>query len=291
MPHVTANGITLEYDTIGDPGDPALLLVNGLGTQLIAWDPGFTRLLVDKGFHVIRYDNRDIGLSQSFDDAPLDVPAVLAGDASSAPYQLSDMADDAAGLLTALGIERAHVLGVSMGGMIVQELLIRHADRLLSACSIMSTTGDRSVGESTPEAVATLQSPAPDTAEAAGELAIQATKVIGSPGFPLDAERIRNSAIAAFERSRRPMGFLRQMAAVMAAGDRTEALRSVAVPTLVVHGEADPLLAVSGGRATAAAIPDSRLLTIPGVGHDLPREVWAQVIDAVADNAARSAAA
>jgi len=290
MPQVTANGITLEYDTFGDAGQPALLLVMGLGAQMTMWDPVFCQLLADKGFHVIRFDNRDIGLSQALDHLPLDAAAVLAGDGSSAPYRLSDMADDAAALLTELGVDRAHVVGASMGGMIVQELLIRHADRLLSACSIMSTTGDRSVGHATPEAMAALQAPPPQTAQEAGEASIRASKAVGSPGFPFDEERARANGIAAFERSRRPMGFLRQFAAIIASGDRTEALRSVTTPTLVIHGEADPLVNISGGKATAAAIPDSRLLTIPGMGHDLPIPAWPQIADAIADNAARSAA-
>jgi pimeloyl-ACP methyl ester carboxylesterase len=290
MPQVTANGITLEYDTFGDAGQPALLLVMGLGAQMTTWDPALCKLLADKGFYVIRFDNRDIGLSQALDDLPVDAAAVLAGDGSSAPYRLSDMADDAAALLTELGIDQAHVVGASMGGMIVQELLIGHEDRLLSACSIMSTTGDPAVGHSTPEARAALQAPAPQTAAEAGEASIRATRVIGSPGFPFDEDRARANGIAAFERSRRPMGFLRQFAAIMASGDRTEALRSVTTPTLVIHGEADPLLNVSGGKATAAAIPDSRLLIVPGMGHDLPIQAWPQIVDAIADNAARSVA-
>ncbi|GAA3431658.1 alpha/beta fold hydrolase [Kutzneria kofuensis] len=288
MPQLTANGITLEYDTFGDPADPALLLVMGLGAQMTAWDPGLCQLLVDKGFHVIRFDNRDAGLSQSFDDHPVDAAAVMAGDASSAPYKLADMADDAAALLAELGIDRAHVVGASMGGMIVQELLIRHPDRLLSACSIMSTTGDTTVGASTPEAMAALQAPPPQTAEEAGEAAVRASRVIGSTGFPFDEERVRAAGKASFERARRPMGFVRQFAAIIASGDRTEGLRSVTVPTLVIHGEADPLLNVSGGKATAAAIPNSRLLVIPGMGHDLPAPAWPQIVDAIADNAARA---
>jgi pimeloyl-ACP methyl ester carboxylesterase len=288
MPQLTANGISLEYDTFGDPSRPALLLVMGLGAQMTLWDEEFCQLLADKGFHVIRFDNRDIGLSQALDHLPVDAAAVLAGDGSSAPYKLSDMAADAAALLTELGIDRAHVVGASMGGMIVQELLIRHSDRLLSACSIMSTTGDPAVGHSTPEAMAALQAPAPQTAEEAGEASVNAAKAIGSPGFPLDEDKARARGVAAFERSRRPMGFLRQFAAIIASGDRTEGLRTVKVPTLVIHGEADPLLDVSGGKATAAAIPDSRLLIIPGMGHDLPPGAWPEIVDAIADNAARA---
>jgi pimeloyl-ACP methyl ester carboxylesterase len=288
MPQLTANGISLEYDTFGDPGNPALLLVMGLGAQMTLWDPDFCQLLADKGFHVIRFDNRDVGLSQSIDSSSMDVAAVMAGDPSTAPYRLWDMADDAAALLTELGIERAHVVGASMGGMIVQELLIKHADRLLSACSIMSTTGDRTVGQSTPEAMAALQAPAPQTADEAVELAVLGSKAVGSSGFPFDEARIRANARASFERARNPLGFVRQFAAIMASGDRTEGLRTVKVPTLVIHGEIDPLLNVSGGKATAAAIPDSRLLIIPGMGRDLPVPAWPQIVDAIADNAARA---
>jgi pimeloyl-ACP methyl ester carboxylesterase len=288
MPQLTANGISLEYDTFGDPGNPALLLVMGLGAQMTMWDPAFCQLLADKGFHVIRFDNRDAGLSQSIESPSLDVAAVMAGDPSTAPYRLSDMADDAAALLTELGVDRAHVVGASMGGMIVQELLINHADRLLSACSIMSTTGDREVGQSTPEAMAALQAPPPQTADEAAESAVRASRAVGSPGFPFDEERIRANGRAAFERARNPLGFVRQFAAIMASGDRTEGLRTVKVPTLVIHGEADPLLNVTGGKATAAAIPDSRLLIIPGMGHDLPVPAWPQIVDAIADNAARA---
>ena len=287
MPQLTANGISLEYDTFGDPGNPALLLVMGLGAQMTLWDPAFCQLLADKGFHVIRFDNRDAGLSQSV-DVPFDAAAVMAGDPSSAPYRLWDMADDAAALLTELGIDKAHVVGASMGGMIVQELLIKHADRLLSACSIMSTTGDPSVGQSTPEAMAALQAPPPQTADEAGESAVRANRAIGSSGFPFDEDRIRANGRAAFERARNPLGFVRQFAAIMASGDRTEGLRAVKVPTLVVHGEIDPLLNVSGGKATAAAIPDSRLVVIPGMGHDLPMPAWPQIVDEIADNAARA---
>ncbi|HTI26932.1 MAG TPA: alpha/beta hydrolase [Kutzneria sp.] len=288
MPQLTANGISLEYDTFGDPGNPALLLVMGLGAQMTMWDPEFCQLLADKGFHVIRFDNRDVGLSQSIDSPSLDVAAVMAGDPSTAPYRLSDMADDAAALLAELGIAKAHVVGASMGGMIVQQLLIDHADQLLSACSIMSTTGDQSVGASTPEAMAALQAPPPQTADEAAEAAVRASRAVGSPGFPFDEERIRANGRAAFERARNPLGFVRQFAAIMASGDRTEGLRTVKVPTLVVHGEADPLLNVTGGKATAAAIPDSRLLIIPGMGHDLPMGAWPQIVDAIADNAARA---
>ncbi|MEV6603432.1 alpha/beta hydrolase [Kutzneria sp. NPDC051319] len=288
MPQLTANGISLEYDTFGDPANPALLLVMGLGAQMIAWDVRLCQLLVDKGFHVIRFDNRDCGLSQSFDGAPFDVAAAMAGDPSTAPYRLWDMADDAAALLTELGIDRAHVVGASMGGMIVQELLIKHGDRLLSACSIMSTTGDPAVGHSTPEATAALQAPPPQTAAEAGEAAVRASKVIGSTGIAVDVDTIRAGGEAAFARARNPLGFVRQLAAIMASGDRTEGLRSVKVPTLVIHGEVDTLLNVSGGKATAAAIPDSRLLLIPGMGHDLPKAIWPQVVDAIADNAARA---
>jgi pimeloyl-ACP methyl ester carboxylesterase len=290
MPQLNANGIGLEYDTFGDASDPALLLVMGLGMQMIAWDPAFCQLLVDRGFHVIRFDNRDAGLSQGFEDSPrVDMAAVMAGDHTSAPYRLWDMAADAAGLLTALGIDKAHVVGASMGGMIVQEMAIRHADQLLSVCSIMSTTGDRSVGSSTPEATAALRRPTPATREEAVEASIQRSRVIGSPSFPFDEQRIRTAAKAAYDRAVRPDGFVRQFVAVMSSGDRTEALHKVELPVQVIHGEDDPLINVTGGRATAAAIPDARLLVIPGMGHDLPPAAWPTIVDAIVDNAARSA--
>lgn len=286
MPRVHANGLELEYETFGDPGDPPLLLVMGLGAQLTAWPKGFCELLAAQGFHVVRFDNRDIGLSSYLDDLGLpNVPAIMAGDRSSAPYLLADFAADTAGLLDVLGIEKANVVGASMGGMIVQQLAIDHPDRLLSLCSIMSTTGDRSVGTSSPEALAVLMRPPGATRDdvIAGGLAAQ--RIIGSPAYPATEDDLRERVAAAYDRAFHPAGVARQMAAVMASPDRTPGLRSVTVPTVVVHGADDPLVNATGGKATAAAIPGAELLVLPGMGHDLPTELWSTISEAITRNA------
>ncbi|MEV4349714.1 alpha/beta hydrolase [Actinoplanes sp. NPDC049596] len=286
MPDVRANGIDLRYETVGDPADPALLLIMGLGAQLIDWPSEFCEGLAARGFHVILFDNRDAGLSTSFDElgAP-DVPAILGGDPSTVPYLLSDMAADTAGLLKELGIERAHVAGASMGDMIAQQLTIDHPELVASLCSIMSTTGDRTVGRATPEAMAALTRPPATTRDEIIAGATLTSRVIGSPAYPATDEWLRQRAVAKFERSFRPAGTARQYAAILASPDRTPALRQVTAPTLVIHGEADPLIDVSGGRATAAAIPGAHLLVIDGMGHDLPQVLWPTIIDAIATNA------
>jgi pimeloyl-ACP methyl ester carboxylesterase len=288
VPSIRANSLTLEYDTFGDPDAPAMLLVMGLGMQLIAWQPEFCDRLARRGFHVIRFDNRDIGLSTKFENegAGPDIGAILGGDLSTAPYFLRDMADDAAGLLDGLGITKAHVVGASMGGMIVQELLIRHADRIASACSIMSTTGDTKVGQATPETLGILLAPAADDRDAAIKRGITVLRALCSPAYPPSDEWLEIRAAEGYERSYYPAGTGRQIAAILASGDRTEALRSVTAPTLVMHGEEDPLINVSGGRATAAAIPGSTLLVLPGMAHDLPSQLWDTFIDAIVANAA-----
>ncbi|GAA2403801.1 alpha/beta hydrolase [Streptomyces glaucosporus] len=289
MPRALSNGMELEYDTFGDPADPAMLLIMGLGTQMTAWRPEFCRALAGRGFHVVRYDNRDCGLSTSLDHCPPpDIRAVLAGDTSTVPYLLADMARDAAGLLDALGIGAAHVVGASMGGMIAQQLVIDHPERVLSLCSVMSTTGDRSVGGAAPEAVAVLAAPAPRDREEAVERAVRSAAAIGSPAHPVPAGELRERAAAAYDRSHRPEGFARQYAAILASPDRTAGLHAVTVPTLVVHGAEDPLVHRSGGEATAAAVPGAELMVIPGMGHDLPEPLWPDIVDAVARNAARA---
>ncbi|MFL6114150.1 MAG: alpha/beta fold hydrolase [Catenulispora sp.] len=286
MPTVRSHGIELAYETLGGPGDPALLLVMGLGAQLIDWPQGFCEQLAARGFHVIRFDNRDSGLSAALDELGVpDVAAILRGDRAKAPYVLADFAADTAGLLDALGVDRAHVVGASMGGMIAQQLAIDHPDRVLSLCSIMSTTGDRSVGRPTPEAAAVLGQPPAGNREAAIASAVAASRIIGSPGFPVNEEELLRRTTAKYDRAYRPIGTARQYAAILASPDRTQALYGVTVPTLVIHGEADPLIDVSGGRATAATIPGAELLVVPGMGHDLPQEAWPQVIDAITRNA------
>jgi pimeloyl-ACP methyl ester carboxylesterase len=281
-----SNGIELEYELLGNPADPALLLIMGLGAQLIDWPLEFCERLAARGFQVIRFDNRDAGLSTSLDElgAP-DLPAIFAG--AKAAYLLADLAADTAGLLDALGVDRAHVVGASLGGMVAQQFAIGYPDRIVSLCSIMSLTGDRSVGHPTPEAAAVLGRPPAESRADAIAKAVAASKVIGSPGFPAPEEELLRRAAAKYDRSYRPLGALRQYAAVLSSPDRTEALHGVKTPTLVIHGEADPLIDVSGGHATAAAIPGAELIVIPGMGHDLPRECWPRIIDAVTKNAAR----
>ncbi|MFI5934527.1 alpha/beta hydrolase [Actinoplanes sp. NPDC051494] len=288
MPVARTNGVELAYETAGDPDAPALLLVMGLGAQLTDWPQEFTTLLAGHGFHVISFDNRDAGLSSALDDHRVpDIPALLAGDRSSAPYLIADLAADAAGLLDTLGVQRAHVVGASLGGMIAQQIAVDYPDRVASLCSIMSTTGDRTVGRATPEAAAEMgRRPAAGREEViAGSVA--RARIIGSPGFPATEEELRQRAGAKYDRAYRPAGTHRQYAAILASPDRTQALRRVTAPTLVIHGEDDALIGVSGGRATAAAIPGAELLTIPGMGHDLPRELWPRITGAIARNASR----
>lgn len=288
MPRCHADDIEIEYDTFGSPADPVMLLVMGLGMQMTGWDPEFCERLAGRGFHVVRFDNRDIGLSTHLDRAPVADPvAVLGGDTSQVPYLLSDMADDAAGLLDALGIETAHLVGVSMGGMIVQEVLLRHPKRVLSACSVMSTTGAADVGRPSPEAGAVLTGPPAFDREAAIERGVGVWRILQSPGYPRSDEQLREMEAGFYDRDHHPAGSARQLMAILASPDRTAGLGSVAVPVLVMHGEADPLIDVSGGRATAAAVPGARLRTFPGMGHDLPRELWDEFVNEIVANTKR----
>ena len=280
MPTAHVNGIDVEYVTSGDPTDPALLLVMGLGAQLISWPDMFLEQLTARGFFTIRFDNRDSGFSTKFEGTP-DLLALLGGDRSSAPYLVEDMADDARGLLDELGLEQVHVVGVSMGGMITQALVIHHPSRFLTACSIMSTTGDVTVGAPTGEAVSAMLRPAANNRDEAIAASLASSKVISSPGFAFDVDLMTRRAAAAYDRSYCPEGTARQLGAILASPDRTDGLRHVKMPFLVIHGEEDPLISVSGGKATAAAVPDAQLILIPGMGHDLPEAAWDQIIDAI----------
>ena len=275
-------GVTLCYETFGDPADPALLLIMGLGTQMLGWHHEFCAGLAARGRFVVRFDNRDIGLSTHLHDAPApDLAAAVTGDTSSASYTLSDMARDTAGLLDALSLERAHVVGASMGGMIAQTLAIEHPQRVSSLTSIMSTTGDPSVGGASEEALGVLLAPpANDRAEAI-ERSVAAFKVIGSPAYELDEAGLRERAGVSFDRAHDPAGVGRQLLAIIASGDRTARLREVRVPALVIHGSADPLVRPDGGRATAAAIAGAELVEFDGMGHDLPRALWPAMIDRI----------
>ncbi|NUR86981.1 MAG: alpha/beta fold hydrolase [Nonomuraea sp.] len=245
----------------------------GLGAQLIHWDDDLCGLLADQGHHVVRFDNRDAGLSTHLPEA---------GDP---PYFLEDMADDAAALLDALGWPAAHVVGASMGGMIAQALAIRHPERVLTLTSIMSTPGP-SVAPPTEAAMAVLMSQPPTELDALVERELETWSIIGSPGFPLDRERVARMTRLSYERAFDPAGTARQLAAIMASPDRTAGLAEVAIPTLVIHGEDDPLVPLPGGQATAAAIPGARLVTFPGMGHDLPRPLWPEIVGAITKHTA-----
>ena len=285
-----ANGIEIAYETIGDPSNPALLLVMGLGTQLIHWDLELCERFAERGFHVIRFDNRDAGRSTYVDEPVPNIRRAMAGLRIDAPYLLDDMADDAFGLLDHLGIEAAHVAGASMGGMIAQTMAIRRPERVLSLTSVMSTTGERRAGRPKLRVWGVLLRRAPRDKDAAVEYFVRVFRMIGSKGFPADEDRIRALAAEAYDRGHSPAGTGRQLAAIMASGDRTDRLRELRMPTLVFHGRDDPLVPFRGGRATADAIPGARLIGIPGMGHDLPREVWPRLVDAVAETAARASA-
>lgn len=283
------SGIDVAYERFGDPEAPRVLLVMGLGTQMLGWPDGFCSALVAHGLHVIRFDNRDVGLSTHVHDAPPpDVMAALSGDMSSASYTLSDMAADTVGLLDAIELDSVHIVGASMGGMIAQTIAIEHPHRLRSLTSIMSTTGDGTVGQATPEALATLMSPPASSRQEAQDRTVSIFRVIGSPGFELDEAELREMAGLAYDRADDPLGVARQLVAVLASGDRTAGLRSVDVPTLVLHGAEDPLIDVSGGHATAQAVPGAELVVIDGMGHDLPRALWPEVTARIADLAQRT---
>jgi pimeloyl-ACP methyl ester carboxylesterase len=283
--------IELEYDITGDAGAPPLVLVMGFAQQMIAWDPRFCARIAGRGFRVVRFDNRDVGLSTKLSHyGTPDFMRVMMGDRAAAPYAIEEMADDLAALIDALDLPAAHVVGASMGGFIVQEAAIRHPDRVLSMTSIMSTTGNRSVAQSKPQALAMLIMPPPTDRAGMLERAVKLWKTIGSPGFPFDEERILQRAGAAWDRNHDAEGVARQAAAVFTQRDRTADLGKVRAPTAVVHGAEDPLVTLSGGEATARAIPGARLTVIPGMGHDLPEGAWDALVDAIVDNACRAVA-
>jgi pimeloyl-ACP methyl ester carboxylesterase len=284
-----ANGIEIAYQEVGDPDGEPLLLVMGLATQMLGWDEEFCAMLAERGFRVVRFDNRDIGHSTMLNEAGVPRRAdVLLGRRGSAAYVLSDMAADTAGLMDHLGIESAHIVGASMGGMIGQTLAIERPERVRSLLSMMSTTGSRRVGTPTRRAFALLFAQFPRSREAYVERIVKTFKVIGSPSYPTDEERLRDVAGRMYDRSHRPAGVLRQIHAIAASGNRTAALRRLRLPVSVLHGSRDPLIRPSGGRATARAIPGARLRLIEGMGHDLPRELWPTFAEEIAATAARA---
>ncbi len=281
--------IELCHESFGDPSDPALLLIMGLGTQMIAWHEDFCRALADSGLHVIRFDNRDVGRSTHVRARPPTLRQLLLRDGRGAAYTLSDLAADAAGLLDALGIEKAHLVGASMGGMIAQLLTIEHPDRVLSLTSIMSTTGSRFNGQPAMKVYPFFLRRPPKTREQAMARIAKLFALVGSPGFERHESEIRELAGRSFDRAAGDAsGTARQMHAVASSADRTRALGRIDVPTLVVHGTDDVLVRPSGGKATHQAIPGSRMLWIKGMGHDLPRGAWPQIVPAILANVARA---
>jgi pimeloyl-ACP methyl ester carboxylesterase len=287
MPNVRANGIQIEYDTFGDSSSPALLLIMGLGGQMIFWDEELCRGLAEQGFYVIRFDNRDVGLSTKFEEAGVpDVTAAmmarLEGKKVEAPYTLDDMADDAVGLLDALGIEKAHICGMSMGAAISQTIAIRHPARVLSLIPIYGSTGNPELPQPKPEVLELLLTPSPKERGAFIENRLKVLRAIAGPGFPFDESWLREMTGRAYDRSFYPQGVARQFVAIIAHGNRKPALASVTAPTLVIHGADDPLVLVEGGKDTAEAIPGAELMIIDGMGHDIPHGgAWPHIMEAV----------
>ncbi|WCO65460.1 alpha/beta fold hydrolase [Iamia majanohamensis] len=280
----SADGIEIWYTTDGDPSGAPLLMVMGLGAQHQEWDDELVALFVDRGFFVVRFDNRDVGLSTKPDVGDLDVGAAmmasLGGAPVEAPYLLSDMAADAVAVLDDLDIASAHVLGASMGGMIAQTLAIEHPERVRTLTSVMSTTGAQDVGQPTPEILGVLLATPPTDREQAVERGVVVANAIGSPGL-VDEDKARQKAGAAWDRCAYPPGTGHQLLAIVASPDRTPGLRQLDVPTLVIHGSVDPLVTPSGGEATAAAVPGAQLRMIEGMAHDVPPVHWPELVEDV----------
>lgn len=285
MPVARNGDVEIHYETLGDPRHPALLLVMGLGAQLTAWPDEWCRSLVDAGRFVVRFDNRDSGLSTKLDGVEVDLPAVMAawaGDGAmpAVPYVLSDMARDAVAVLDDLGIERSHVVGASLGGMVAQTVAIEHPDRVRTLTSIMSSTGEPAHYRSDPAVRARLLDPIPPDRDGAIAATVERGRAMSSPRW-FDAAEAAARAAAAYDRSFFPTGTLRQTAAIRASGSRDDALRSLAVPTLVIHGLADPLILPDAGQHTAETIPGANLLLVHDMGHDLPRPLWPFLVDVI----------
>lgn len=291
MPTAQANGIELCYETFGERDDPPLLLVMGLGAQMITWDEQFCQALAGRGFFVIRFDNRDVGESTWIPTPDLNLleslMAALDDKPFTAPYLLSDMAADAAGLLDALDVPAAHVVGASMGGMIAQTLAIEHPERVLTLTSIMSTTGEQDVGQPTPELTAALLSPAPQDREGAIEHGVTMSRTISFPDH-FDEEQARQRVGRSYDRGFNPIGVGRQLLAIVKSGSRAEGLAKLDIPTLVIHGRADKLVGFSGGERTAQLVPGAELLAIDDMAHDLPTTHWATIIEHITALAGRA---
>jgi pimeloyl-ACP methyl ester carboxylesterase len=282
------SGITLCYETFGDPSDPPALLIMGLATQMVAWHEDFCSELASRGLYVVRFDNRDVGHSTHLEGPGPTLAQLLTRSKRAARYTLADMAEDTAGLITELGLAPAHVIGASMGGMIGQTLAIRHPELVRSLVSIMSNTGSRWTGQPALRIYPTFFGRTPTDRAGFIAHAERLFAAIGSTGLERDVDGIRQIAELSYDRDPTTDGSQRQLGAIQASGDRTRELRRLKTPTLVIHGTADPLISPSGGRATARAIPGARLMMIEGMGHDLPRPAWPQMIDAIAEHAARA---
>lgn len=289
MPRAKVNQIEIEYEILGDSKDPTILLIMGLGSQLTRWPAEFCEMIVARGFQVIRFDNRDVGLSTHFHG--VETPSMmdvfsefLEGKKPSVPYTVSDMASDTIGVLDAARIEKAHIVGVSMGGIIGQHVAATYPERVFSFTSIMASTGNPELPQPTPEAFAFLAGPIPDAKadqSAYIEYQVNGQQILGSPGYRQDASKVRERILADFKRSHNPKGVARQVAAVIADGDRRELLNTIKVPVVVIHGEDDPLVPLAAGKDTAENIPNAELRTIPGMGHNLPEGLYPTVVDAI----------
>jgi pimeloyl-ACP methyl ester carboxylesterase len=276
--------IEVAYEDFGDVNSPPVLLIMGAGAQMLNWHEGFCAELVSRGLRPIRFDNRDSGLSSHFPDAPTpDFKAALAGDMSSVSYNLSDMAADTVGLLDALRLKSAHLVGASMGGFIAQMVAIEYPDRVRSLTSIMSTTGNPAVGQPAPETMRLMGGTPPNTREEVMEQAVKNLRAVGSSGFPLEDDEVRQRAGLAYDRSYDRLGMVRQAIAVIASGNRTARLQSIKTPTLVIHGDSDRMCDVSGGIATAKAIKGAELVIIESMGHNLPRPLWPRIASLIGD--------
>ena len=294
MPQIQANGIHLEYVSYGPETGETVLLIMGLSAQMTRWPLPFIQQLVAKGYRVVTFDNRDVGLSHKCEEAgPADLQAVIAariaGTTIPCAYTLDDMAQDAASLLDALRIERAHIVGASMGGMIAQLIAARHPHKTASLVSIMSSTGHPSLPQAAPEAMAMLTSiPQGDDFKTLVDHTVKTLKMMGSPAYPPDEQMLKRQAIADLNRNTYPVGVTRQLAAVVAAGDRRQILKNVVAPTVVVHGLDDIVVPVEHGRDTAAHIAGAEMREIPGMSHDLPAALFPQFVDAIDAAAQRS---
>ena len=283
---VPTNQIKIVCDSFGDPSDPAMLLLMGLGQQMIAWDEELCRMLAAKGYWVIRCDQRDVGLSTKFNEAGMpNLLALIQGENLEVPYTLDDMVKDASGLLKALQVETAHLVGVSMGGMVAQQMAINYPEQVRTLTSIMSATGYPSDPRPKPEAEMLLFSPSPEERSANIEHMLNSWRILSGQYFKFEEVRWREYLGWVYDRGRNPAGFSRQLAAIIASGSRKEALRCLNIPTLVIHGDADPLVPVESGYDTADTIPGAQLMIIEGMGHSLPREVWQQIVEAISKHA------